>query len=118
MRFDASDSWDNLTEAVLCSGAFYLRLAHWLINEYKIPSKHQNGGHPPVLADAAATALLAPIALPAVRAGHLVSRSRASRPLALFRALFGFPRTFPPLPTPLFAFFSTLESETGFIDSF
>lgn len=46
VRFDASDSWDNLTEAVLCSGAFYLRLAHWLINEYKIPPTHQNGGHP------------------------------------------------------------------------
>jgi len=36
----------GLTEAVLCSGEFYLRLAHWLINEYKIPPTHQNGGHP------------------------------------------------------------------------
>ena len=44
--FDGSGSWDNLTEAVLCSGEFYLRLAHWLVNEYKIPPKHQNEGHP------------------------------------------------------------------------
>ena len=38
--------WSKLSEAVLCSSAFYQRLAHWLIFEYKIPAGTKNAGHP------------------------------------------------------------------------
>ena len=38
--------WEKLSEAVLCSNAFYQRLAHWLINEYKIPAGKLHAGFP------------------------------------------------------------------------